>query len=1705
MTSYLWKYYLEDDVDHFRHLLETAGYNVRNNAQKGGWKDTSLNTGMITGSPSAIQLGTSPTMNTKIRKASTPGPQFTTQSAPVVTLTRADINWRDNHGMTLLHHAVSSTRENSILFAQALIEHPLTDLYLQDTENGWTALHRAFYFGNITTARAILERDTSDALGQGRSGVVHNAGGLIKIKDREGHGPLDLFSVTIKDRTLRPEEEQTRRRLSNAGSEDDRLNEERGDADDDLRADLVIQTNNIAGDEVYTFGSNKNITLGFGDEDDRQYPERIILKRPDHLLQRFYSEYADAFEKTWASPSGYGGVSLPRNLSVESLPWVVRSKPLIIQDVFLSKLHTAVLTTDPESNLYMCGHGPGGRLGLGHERSQFNFACIEGAALAGKKIATVALGQNHTLALSEGGEVFSWGSNGFGQLGYSLPKSGLKDDEPINTVPRQIFGPLKREIVTGMAASRIHSVVHTTTSLYTFGKNEGQLGIIDSDARSLEIQVTPRKVAASLFSSSIASVEAIDRATICLLENHDVWVFANYGYTKMQFDLFSTTNPLFKESFLVTRYESTANHISKVTAGGDTICAMSSNGQIYTSSVSSSRPDAQSVNASTTNPTKIRGALSPPQRIWDPRRTNMAARDVGIDADGSIIISTEEGSVWQRSRRAKIRDSGSAGQKQKDHKFSRISGLTRVLAVRASAHGAYAAVRRDCDVTKTQVLAIGQTIWDDLFPLLCFNDLPTDEDEEDSDTEAPQPRFWQGRKKPDEVSQLCKQLLESKDPEKELEHHLAGLAVDDFADFDIVIRSTVSDALQFPAHQCILAGRSSVLRHGLQSMREGADFFIPDVLTCERDSNGRLVLLVQGIDNLSLVDFLLFCYTDNVVDFWHYTRRSPELAFRYRQIRLELIKLASRLDMQCLESAIRQMVTPARCLPMDMEHAVKDFGYLADGDIRVQLADDEVLVHSSLVCQRCPFFEGLFMGRAGGRWLDERRGLLQASDAVDVDLKHVESRIFRMVLRHIYADTGEELFDAVVSSDLDEFLDLVMEVMSVANELMLDRLSQVCQKVLGRFVTARNVCGLLNAIAPSSVTEFKDASLEYMCLSLEAMLQGGLLDELDEDILLELDDVVRDNQLACLPIARSGRAEADLLDRYPELAALMDRERRAKIDSIILHSKYQDVESWGPNSFRGQSFEEGFNSQSPLNQKRRKSSRGGLSPYLRGKSAVQEFGASIDEDEPLDLGQPVFRSPDADIERELGKGMAVGTPTGTWLNSKGKLTSPAIGTPTDEKLDSKGSWPTPATATPGSTAKTAPWAATPSPGSKIEMKDIMAQASTSWVSNLSLGIAASRAQENGGPTPAAGSATAISSSATAAPPSSFKMSQKERKKIQLAQQEQMAQAEKNVAINSTSPWQKVNKGPSLKEVMTNGSGSSSRAVSPKPSATKPVLGRPSTTPHLTMRQTIANPKPSIEAKAKSPLTQSPTPGSASGPVPTKANGTTSTTPVRPTATPAAVLDARPTSSSSTSKQSSFIKPLRQASIAAAISPSPPPDLSSKSFPNLIQSIRHAPKPVEPSLQLSMSEILSQQQLEKDIIREAREAKRNLQDIQAEQEFQEWWDRECQRVREEEEMARLISQGKDPLKEKKSGGGDGKRGGGGKRGGKGAAQQQQQQQQQQGSGSKGSHGGGRGGGRNGQQTTRGGSGPTSASKKKGGAGAASATAATATATTNSENA
>ena len=97
-------------------------------------------------------------------------------------------------------------------------------------------------------------------------------------------------------------------------------------------------------------------------------------------------------------------------------------------------------------------------------------------------IVSVALGQDHTLALTKSGEVLSWGLNRFSQLGYVVESSSTSGvgvgrlEEPIQATPRKVLGPLKKDIVRGVAASKGASACWTSTEVFTWGTNNGQLG-----------------------------------------------------------------------------------------------------------------------------------------------------------------------------------------------------------------------------------------------------------------------------------------------------------------------------------------------------------------------------------------------------------------------------------------------------------------------------------------------------------------------------------------------------------------------------------------------------------------------------------------------------------------------------------------------------------------------------------------------------------------------------------------------------------------------------------------------------------------------------------------------------------------------------------------------------------------------------------------------------------------------------------------------------------------------------------------------------------------------------------------------------------------------------------------------------------------------------------------------------------------------------
>ena len=465
----------------------------------------------------------------------------------------------------------------------------------------------------------------------------------------------------------------------------------------------------------------------------------------------------------------------------------------------------------------------------------------------------------------------------------------------------------------------------------------------------------------------------------------------------------------------------------------------------------------------------------------------------------------------------------------------------------------------------------------------------------------------------------------------------------------------------------------------------------------------------------------------------------------------------------------------------------------------------------------------------------------------------------------------------------------------------------------------------------------------------------SLLNELDDDLMLELDETVRQNQVACQPFSRSGRAEAELFERHPELIDIIERSWRAKVDSFRLQSRLRDEDSYYASTGKHRSVhrnDDGDTDQSHRSSNQATSSVANSTKTPKPKHSTGDLMFEMEEEQenqqltiPVDPITPSreqhrgqflddLHEPSPAIQAaELSTSLQLSSPADPSI-------SPAHGSSLEgSKLPMSSESPI---------TNMRVWGSAVVATSKLDMKEYMAQASSEKLSYLSLGLASQQARSPSGQQS-----------------QSMKLSQKERKRQQHQQyshQSQQDMSPKNSSVvdepeqsqtPKPSPWRVASAGQkvSLKEVL-----GAESSKSPPPFSEK--MQRQTSNPPLTMRQTV--------------------PGNA---------------------------QALRRAVSGGSQQDSKPIPMRSVSTPAvsdAPHPTRPSNTTNKSESPIIQSIRHAPPPAEPSLQLSMSDILTQQQTEKDVIRDA-VAKRSLQEIQEEQAFQEWWDEESRKVREEQEQ------------------------------------------------------------------------------------------------------
>ena len=156
------------------------------------------------------------------------------------------------------------------------------------------------------------------------------------------------------------------------------------------------------------------------------------------------------------------------------------------------------------------------------------------------------------------------------------------------------------------------------------------------------------------------------------------------------------------------------SHISKITSCDETIAALSSNGEVFTFSAPPTTFESSSTELQQNRNTKP--AAFKPQRVWALRKKFSSVKDVALGSEGSIIVCTESGHVFLRTRNAIVSstaNNNNNGSKSgttasgKISKFERVPFLQRVTRVCANSTGAYGALRVDWEPSPIDVTGDG--------------------------------------------------------------------------------------------------------------------------------------------------------------------------------------------------------------------------------------------------------------------------------------------------------------------------------------------------------------------------------------------------------------------------------------------------------------------------------------------------------------------------------------------------------------------------------------------------------------------------------------------------------------------------------------------------------------------------------------------------------------------------------------------------------------------------------------------------------------------------------------------------------------------------------------------------------------------------------------------------------------------------------------
>lgn len=1036
-----------------------------------------------------------------------------TSNVPLHKIPRHELIKRDVFGRTILHVAILCNNPEAFrkLLRNPDLKHVLS---ATDYESGWNVLHYIFFHKRLRCLTVLLEH-----LEQATSASSAVLANLLKAKDRSRQYPLVLLQNDVKDLVwipqyvnekdefhlvsrfpIKTEAEDARKSLVPRYIEHDWWSDQRG------------------GSEVYVFGANSNNHLGVGDSTDRKLPSRLSL----HEFKLEVDESSSLTDM----------LQRPRFKQIE-----------------FSKYHSAVLTLDGQ--LFTCGIGSRGRLGHGNSGNTFKFKRV--AYFGAEPIKKVALSNNHTLALTESNKVFAWGLNEFNQLGLTsvaTANSFKSTNELFEVTPKEVNSGDMRKLtapILGLEASKIHSVAYTKHSVYFWGLEIGQMGLV-SHQKSIDHRVNGISYKGSLvsqpkevsFRDEIKTLATCETCTCIVTETNDIYVYymgQRVKLPKLPSRVESDANfDLFKPSRLTS-----APVIKKVSMKShETVHVLLQSGDVMSFSILSD--DLKHLRSM-----KFTYA-------WRAYDSDMRVVDIDNSYDGSLIVCTKNGSVFRRSNQSGTQRRGSVATatvptfaSSTKNKFTKLENVNRVVRVTCDDNfTSFGLIRDDVDslpfkLQKNDIIKdleylsplsepdlyrkqdqlldvdhdINAYVTDFLYPVDHSPEeeshvlLKTRQDAEDEDfsesvddllkkESLKKYIFGQNVKPTPDV--VFQQLTE-----REIEEHNSLLrsiitkpslmGEGKFCDGRITF-SKIPD-LTFSFHTDLFQHRSKFCR-ALFNPKEDGEYFVHEGLEGSYIASTKTLNFKSDIEPTAVLVLLHFMYTNRVLNFWD--RYAGGL--KPESIKSAKSQFSKLMNLFKLDSFYGKDVEFMRQIQQISENT-------SDGDVLISLDGGERVCWSSILVATSAFFETIL----SGRW---ETGVLENDDSEFetkfVSLESVTPLQFDIILKHLHGcndlDVFEEARTVMESNDTDDFVNFLLDMVSVADELLLVKLKHLCELAIKHFISLDNVLILLGHADWLNARKLFMCCCWYIYNNLEIVVFDGYLGDLDPELLRRVESQI---------------------------------------------------------------------------------------------------------------------------------------------------------------------------------------------------------------------------------------------------------------------------------------------------------------------------------------------------------------------------------------------------------------------------------------------------------------------------------------------------------------------------------------------------------------------------------------------------------------------